>query len=184
LQAIRQALRDAEKSTGLRGLGRQIGITPLAVRNIMEGANPHPSTREKLRAWYVQHAPKADATDAGRAALDMLADGLAPELRGAFRKAVGVLVGTLHGEAGLPLPLWIGEEATDAHAAGQERRGRRFATVELIGAESVVLVRPPYPGDARAVVEAMGTARGVWNGDVYYPPHRITRVRLGGGEQL
>ncbi len=130
----------------------------------------------------MQHAPKADATDAGRAALGMLADGLAPEPRGAFRKAVGVLVGTLHGEAGLP--RWIGKEATDAHAAGQERRGRRFATVELIGAESVVLVRSPFPGDARAVVEAMGTARGVWNGDVYYPPHPIIRVRLGGREQL
>ncbi|MEW5930106.1 MAG: hypothetical protein AB1941_21835 [Gemmatimonadota bacterium] len=104
LQAIRQALRDAEKDTGLRGLGRQVDITPLAVRNIMEGANPHPSTREKLRAWYVKYAPKSDATDAGWAALDMLADGLAPELRGAFRKAVAVLVGTLHGEAGLPLP--------------------------------------------------------------------------------
>lgn len=179
LQAIRQALRDAERRAGLRALGRQIGITAAAARNIMDGARPRGATRDKLRAWYVQHAPKGEP-NAGHAALDLLAAGIAPELRGAFREGVAALVGTLHGEAGLPLPVWAAGEAGAAHTAGQRRRGARFATVELTGAEPVVLIRQPHDGDPRAVVEAMGTRWGVWNGDDFYPPHRINRVRLGG----
>jgi hypothetical protein len=179
LQTIRQAMRDALSTTSLRAIGRAVGLTASGVKKFLDGARPYESTQARLRAWYVSHAPTVDA-DAGHAALELLAEGIAPELRGAFREGVAELVGELHGEAGLPLPAWAAGEAGAAHAEGQRRRGARFATVEVAGAEPVVLVRQPFDGDPRAVVEAMGTRWGVWNGDDFYPPHRINRVRLGG----
>jgi hypothetical protein len=182
-QAIRQALRDASRASSIRKLARTIGMSPTGLRNIMEGKRAHPGTEAKLREWYVKNAPRVDS-DARHAALDLLARGLAPELRDGFRKAVAVLLGSVHGEAGLPLPAWAGEDAKDAHADGLRRRADRFATVEVHGADPVVLVRPPFPGDPRAVAEALGTERGVWSGSDYYPPHRINRVRLGEEEQL
>lgn len=183
LQAIRQAMRDALRTSSLRSIGREVGLAASGVRNFLSGAVPYERTQVKLREWYVQHAPKLDA-DAGRAALDLLTEGIAPELRGAFREGIAEILGEIHGEAGLPLPAWAVGESDAAHAEGVQRRGRRFATVELVGAEPVVLIRQPHDGDPRAVVEAMETRWGVWNGDDFYPPYRITRVRLGTGEQL
>ena len=179
---IRAAVRNPRQGTGLRALARQVGITPMSVQNFIDGANPHPKTWTKLQAWYVQHGDAAERAgeDAARAAVSLLAQGVAPELRGAFREELAELVGSMYGEAGLPVPAWVEVEAREAHAAASARRGARFATVEVAGAEPVVLVRAPFDGDPRAVVEAVGTVRGVWSGNHYYPPHRINRVRLGG----
>ena len=179
---IRAAVRNARQGTGLRALARQVGVTATSIQNFVDGANPHPKTWTKLQAWFVQHGDAAERAgeDAARAAVSLLAQGVAPELRGAFREGLAELVGSMYGEAGLPVPAWVEVEAREAHAAARERRGARFATVDVAGAEPVVLVRAPFDGDPRAVVEALGVERGVWSGNHYYPPHRINRVRLGG----
>lgn len=179
LNTIRQAIRDALRTTGLRDIGRQVGLSATGVKNFLEGTVPYERNVAKLRAWYVQHAPKLEART-GLAALDVLVEGIAPELRGAFREGVAELVGELHGEAGLPLPVWAVGPSDAAHEEGVRRRGKRFATVEIAGAEPVVLIRQPHDGDPYGVVENMGARWGVWNGDDYYPPHRINRIRLGG----
>ena len=83
----------------------------------------------------------------GNTALDLLAAGIAPELWDAFREGVAELGGELHEEAGLPLPVWAAGESDAAHAEGRRRRAGRFVTVEMAGAEPVVLVRQPFDGD-------------------------------------
>jgi hypothetical protein len=127
---------------------------------------------------------KRAEAETGQAALALLLRQIAPELRGTFRAEFTALVGKLFGRAGLPAPAWLehAREGMLAMEEGRLRRENRFATVDITGLESVELDEQPFPGEPREVVEAIGTQRGVWVGDVYYPPHRISRIRLGAAE--
>lgn len=177
---IRAALRAAVAEHGVRVVARQAGMSPSGLTKVIEGSRPWPKTWERLRAWYATAAPELNRTSAetGRAALSLLARGISPELRGTFRAGLAALLVRLYREAGTPAPAWLEQEAGEE----QQQEGARFATVELRGAEPVELLEPPFAGQPRMVVEAIGVQRGVWSGNVFYPPHRITRIRLGGEE--
>ncbi len=181
---IRSTLRIAVTQSSLRSVARQVDMSPSGLGRLLDGNRPHPSTWERLRAWYVEAAPmlKRAEAETGHAALALLVQGLDPEVRSTFRKEFTALVGRLFGQAGLPAPAWLENESEGVAALeeGRERREKRFATVEIPGMEPVELLEQPFPGQPRNVAEAIAVQRGVWHGDVYYPPHRISRVRLGG----
>ena len=113
--------------------------------------------------------------------LSTLVDQVTPEFRARARTKIVELLAQLYGEEGAALPPWLAElaEAVAAHAQGVNRRDRPFAVVEVVRGTPFALLHTPFAGSPAEVVEAIGTRRGAWNGDEYYPPHRIQRIRLG-----
>lgn len=172
------------KEIGLRKAAREVGLSPVGLRNVVERrGRPVETTWEKLRAWYVGSLGEREMDPAAVAVLlSTLVDQVTPELRARAHKKVVELLARLYGEEGAALPAWLAElaEAAATHEQGMRRRGTPFAIVEVARGTPFPLLHPPFEGTPREVVEAIGTTRGAWNGEEFYPPHRIQRIRLGG----
>jgi len=109
LEAIRQALRVAIKELSLRGVARQVGLSPMGLSNFIKGPRkPYPATRHKLTLWYAEHGAKYGPSDeTARAALDVLLDGLPERGREKGKDAVLVVIEQLHRESRTQPPAWL-----------------------------------------------------------------------------
>ena len=180
---LRAAVARALETQGTRPVARQVGMSPMGVRNVALGKNLHEATWTKLREWYSREAAKQKLVqlEAAPVLLELLLRHVAPVLReqvgGAFLDAVG----RLYGQEGMHAPGWIAldAEALRAYEHGADLRRAPFAVVELTRGDRLVLIEQPFAGHPRSVVEEIAAGRGVWSGDVYYPPHRIYRVTYG-----
>lgn len=170
------------REIGLRKAAREVGLSPVGLRNVVQRrGQPVETTWEKLRAWYVGSLGERELSPAAVAVmLSTLVDQVAPELRARARNQVVELLAKLYGEEGAALPAWLADlaDAVAAHELGVRWRGSPFAVVEVARGSPFTLLHPPFEGTPQEVVEAIGTTRGAWNGEEFYPPHRIQRIRL------
>jgi hypothetical protein len=119
-ELLRRAVRQAVESTSLRGVARELAMSPSGLQKFAEGATPLPLTRRKLERWYAG-SRAAEPLDAGAAVriLRVLGHGLLPARRDA---AVGAMLEALsraHDAAAVSPPEWLAElRALPAHGAG------------------------------------------------------------------
>lgn len=55
LGRIRVALQTRAHATSLRGVAREVGMTPSGLQKVLDGGESYPKTRQKLQAWYRRH---------------------------------------------------------------------------------------------------------------------------------
>lgn len=107
---LRQALATRVEAEGLRPVARDVGLDPKSVIQIIEGAAPRASTRQKLLRWYVRQMAVGHGTtetSSARAALEVLLQDFPPALRtGALSQAVAAFRRIYEG-AELPSPDWV-----------------------------------------------------------------------------
>ena len=109
---LRQALAMRVEAEGLRPVARDVGLDPKSVTQIIEGAEPRASTRQKLLRWYVrQMALGQGATEAGsaRAALEVLLHDVPPPLRDKVLPQAVSAFRRIYEGVELPAPDWIRE---------------------------------------------------------------------------
>lgn len=182
---LRSAVRQAVDATGLRAVARQVGMSAAGLRKFLRGSEAQPSTWTKVRAWYMREfiSSTEGAAESAAVALTAFLHHVEPGLRQRAESAIGELLGRLYGEAGLLAPAWLPglEGALNAYDEAREEGRQHFAMVDLVRGPSFALAEQPFKGEPRAVAEEIATARGVWQGDVFHPFHRINRVRVGRG---
>ncbi len=183
---LRAALARAIETQGMRPVARQVGLSPMGARNVALGKNLHEATWTKIREWYGREVVQGKQVQlqAAPVLLELLLRHVAPALRESVRRVLVEDVGRVYAQAAMPAPSWLTTlpDALRAYEEETDRRRAPFAVVELTRGDRLVLTEQPFPGDPRAVVEEMAAGRGVWNGDTYYPPHRVHRVTYAPGE--
>lgn len=181
---LRTAVAFAIEHQGMRPVARQVGMSPMGLRNVSRGHKLHEATWTKLREWYGREVEKQKQVQlqAAPVLLELLLRHVVPALRDKVRRALVEDVGRIYGEAALPVPSWLTTlpDALRAYEEETDRRRAPFAVVELTRGDRIILADQPFPGDPRAVVEEMAAGRGLWNGNTYYPAHRVHRVVQGG----
>ena len=81
---LREAARASVENTSLRGVAREIGMSPMGLRNFLHGTEPYAPTLRRLRNWYVRYAALRSGavhTEDATAALAVLVHDLAPAPR-------------------------------------------------------------------------------------------------------
>lgn len=68
IETIRATLRRRVSTTSLRGIAREVGMSPTGLSNFLGGTEPHHGTVGKLEEWYLEHAGVDDDQTATRAA--------------------------------------------------------------------------------------------------------------------
>ena len=108
---LREAVRLSVNATSLRHVARELGLTPHAVANFIDGAHPRISTQAKLRQWYVRSAENT-AVDSGTAgaALALLIGGIPdPALRDRVFGNVVEQIAVGYERSGSAPPAWLQE---------------------------------------------------------------------------
>jgi len=112
VQHLREMAAARVESTSLRGVAREIGMSPTGLKKFLMGTAPYSPTLRRLRKWYLQHAalPTGEVTyhDAS-AALSVLTHDLPPEPR---REAHDCLLDCLargYDSSGRSRPRWVAE---------------------------------------------------------------------------
>jgi hypothetical protein len=52
---IREALREAVERTSLRGVARELSMSPTGLRGLIDGAAPYVKTQQKVRIWLASY---------------------------------------------------------------------------------------------------------------------------------
>lgn len=93
-----EALRLRVRSSSLRKAAAEAGLSPNAIRSLIRGAKPHPSTVRKLREWFDQLNEVGDAglsLEAAEAALILLVQALPDDSQ---RRALNAVLSTLEAQ--------------------------------------------------------------------------------------
>lgn len=101
---LRRAVTQAAETQGVREVARQVGLSPMGLRNVMWGVKPLNRTWAKLRDWYGREGSGAVEAreDAAPVALEAMLQHVAPVLRAEVREAIVADLGRIYGEAGVP----------------------------------------------------------------------------------
>src|ERR1700745_791520 len=98
--------------TSLRGVAREIGMSPTGLKKFLMGTSPYSPTLRRLRKWYLQHAALPTGEGAyhdASPALVVLTHDLQPEPR---REAADCLLECLergYQLSGRSRPRWVSE---------------------------------------------------------------------------
>jgi AcrR family transcriptional regulator len=109
---LREMAAARVESTSLRGVAREIGMSPTGLKKFLMGTAPYSPTVRRLRRWYLQYAalPAAEITyHHADSALVVLTHDLSPEPK---REASGCVLECLaraYEASGRAQPAWIGE---------------------------------------------------------------------------
>jgi len=100
------------QNTSLRGVAREIGMSPTGLKKFLLGTAPYSPTVRRLRKWYVHHAavPTGEVSyhDAS-AAIAVLTHDLPGEPRRDTAGRVLDCMGRGYEAAGQPHPAWVAE---------------------------------------------------------------------------
>jgi AcrR family transcriptional regulator len=111
VEAIRDALRLEVEATSLRRVAREVGMSPMGVRNFIAGSSStsYSATVRKLNAWYVRHhaSRHAFSPDAARAALSLLLEKIPEPHRDAIGARLLTVLADLHRELEVHPPEWL-----------------------------------------------------------------------------
>jgi AcrR family transcriptional regulator len=112
VQHLRERAAARVERTSLRGVAREIGMSPTGLKKFLLGTAPYSPTLRRLRKWYLHHAalPTGEVSyhDAS-AALVVLIHDLQPEPR---RHAADCLLDCLeraYEDSGRPRPRWAAD---------------------------------------------------------------------------
>jgi len=109
---LREMAAARVRNTSLRGVAREIGMSPTGLKKFLLGTAPYSPTVRRLRRWYIHHAAlpngEVEYQDAS-AALAVLTHDLPGEPR--LEAAVCVLdcLGRAYQAAGHARPAWVAE---------------------------------------------------------------------------
>ncbi|WP_420125227.1 hypothetical protein [Longimicrobium sp.] len=115
LRHVREVAAARVANTSLRGVAREIGMSPMGLRNFIHGTDPYSPTLRRLRNWYVRYAAERSGTvqlEDATAALSVLVHDMDSAPR--RETAVIVLDAVARGYelSGVAKPEWIGELRT------------------------------------------------------------------------
>ena len=109
---LREMAAARVESTSLRGVAREIGMSPTGLKKFLLGTAPYSPTVRRLKKWYVQHAalPTGQVSyhDAS-AALSVLTHDLPPEPRRDTADCVLDCLGKGYDSTGRSRPGWVAE---------------------------------------------------------------------------
>jgi hypothetical protein len=98
------ALRSELREKSLRGLAREVGMSPTGLRGVLDGTVPYGRTRERLRQWWWRGKDELSPPGA-EAALRRLLAAVTDTPAGMAR--VLDAVEEAHRGAGAPVPPWV-----------------------------------------------------------------------------
>lgn len=115
LRHMREVAAARVADTSLRGVAREIGMSPMGLRNFIHGTDPYSPTLRRLRNWYVRYAAERAGTvqlEDATAALSVLVHDMDSAPR--RETAVVVLDAVARGYelSGVTRPAWVGELRT------------------------------------------------------------------------
>ena len=112
-QHLRDCAAARVEQTSLRGVAREIGMSPTGLKKFLLGTSPYSPTVRKLRKWFVQHgatpAPELSYNEAS-AALSLLTHDL--PAGGPRREAADCVLDCLgrgYDASGRARPRWVAE---------------------------------------------------------------------------
>jgi hypothetical protein len=109
---LREMAAARVESTSLRGVAREIGMSPTGLKKFLMGTAPYSPTLRRLRRWYLQYAalPSAEVTyhDAS-AALVVLTHDLPPDPRREASDCVLDCLARGYDATGRSRPRWVAE---------------------------------------------------------------------------
>jgi len=112
---LREAAVARVENSSLRGVAREIGMSPMGLRNFLHGTEPYAPTLRRLRNWYVKYAALRSGnvhTEDATAALAVLVHDLAPAPRRQAAATVLDAVGRGYEQSGVAMPEWVAELRT------------------------------------------------------------------------
>jgi hypothetical protein len=115
IRHVREVAAAHVENTSLRGVAREIGMSPMGLRNFIRGTDPYSPTLRRLRNWYVRHAAARPANvhmEDATAALSVLVHDL--DIAPRRKTAVIVLDAVEDGyeQSGVVKPSWLAELRT------------------------------------------------------------------------
>jgi hypothetical protein len=112
---LREAAVARVENSSLRGVAREIGMSPMGLRNFLHGTEPYAPTLRRLRNWYVKYAALRSGsvhTEDATAALAVLVHDLAAVPRREAAATVLDAVGQGYEKSGVAKPAWVSELRT------------------------------------------------------------------------
>ncbi len=108
VEVIREAVRLAVEARSLRAVAREVRMSPMGLRHVLNGRNPYKATLRKLTLWFITHGGEAGAPlDVIRAAIHTLLEGLPDSGRASGTHALLAVVEQMHRTAGTQPPPWL-----------------------------------------------------------------------------
>jgi len=112
VQHLREMAAARVENTSLRGVAREIGMSPTGLKKFLMGTAPYSPTLRRLRKWYLQYAalPSGEVTyqDAS-AALVVLTPDLSPDPRRDASDCVLDCLARGYDATGRSRPRWVAE---------------------------------------------------------------------------
>jgi hypothetical protein len=88
IRLLRAAVEARVAATSRRQVAAEVGLSPRGLLKFLEGARPHPATRDKLENWYADYRRQAGSEPTAAEALSVLLAGFPPGQRAdAFQEA-------------------------------------------------------------------------------------------------
>ena len=119
---MREVAAERVRNTSLRGVAREIGMSPTGLKKFLQGTAPYSPTLRRLRSWYVQYAARptgAVSRDEASAALSVLVHDLTAEPRRVTADGVLETLGRGYELSGKGRPLWVAELRAE-YGAGRD----------------------------------------------------------------
>jgi hypothetical protein len=110
---IREAARLAVEAESLRAVARAVGLSPMGLKNFLEGRTPYSATRRKLNTWYVTHGDGRPVFDdsVARASIAVLLEGISEPQRDDAARKLLVALQAIYDEKKAPPPAWLAQLA-------------------------------------------------------------------------
>jgi transcriptional regulator with XRE-family HTH domain len=119
IKHMRESAAARVRNTSLRGVAREIGMSPTGLKKFLQGTEPYAPTLRRLRAWYVQYgaSPAGEVKkEEASAALEVLVHDLSPDPRAETAGGMLELLGRGYELSGRGRPAWVAELRTEYRA--------------------------------------------------------------------
>jgi hypothetical protein len=115
IRHVREVAAARVANTSLRGVAREIGMSPMGLRNFIHGTAPYSPTLRRLRNWYVRYAAQRSGNvqiEDATAALSVLVHDMDSAPRRQTALVVLDAVGRGYEMSGVEKPEWVSELRT------------------------------------------------------------------------
>lgn len=112
LDRLREAVEEGVVTRSLRGVAREVGMSPSGLQKFRDGSTPYTATRRKLERWYVRESAqygRGTGTGSALAALHILTHDLPARERRQTNGAILDAIDTAYQKRRRRPPAWIGE---------------------------------------------------------------------------
>jgi hypothetical protein len=109
---LRETAAARVERTSLRGVAREVGMSPTGLKKFLMGTAPYSPTVRRLRRWFLQYAalPTAEVTHQhAESALVVLTHDLAPDARRDASECLLECLARAYEASGRAQPAWIAE---------------------------------------------------------------------------